>query len=149
MAQQVPLLPAPADELTLREWADTWLLRHYPDRTHLVRGAVRTAMWRDLPQRFIPNDKDLGETWWTRRFQDHIARSLGLVFTDGRDGDRLDVQQELPFDDFAAYSIGKLRLARGDIASIEAGLILYVEGHPAMRINVADTMAQWKAAAGF
>ena len=148
MAQQVRLIPVFPPDQTLREWADAWLTQHYPSRLNLSRSEVRQAMWQQLPKDYLPTLPSLWAMWWTRVFTDQIAKPLGLIFTDGQAGDRLDAQLALPFVDLEAYCVGKLRLARADVDAVRDLLERYVQ-HYQLPVNIDQTMQRWQQAAGF
>lgn len=149
MAQPNPLFPHPlGPQQSLREWAESWAQQHCPNPTQLGRDAVRLAMWNALPKIYLPNLHDLWRMWWMRAFAD-IARSLDWVFTDGRGGYRLDAQLALPFLDFEAYEVEKLRLAKADIDGVREELEEYIVYNGLVNINVDQTMKRWQKAAGF
>lgn len=148
MAQQSWIWPPLGPQVPLRDWAQQWLAANYPNQNQLSRDTIREAMWHALPKDYLPSLTELWRSWWMRIFADQIAKPLGLVFTDGRDGSRLDAQLALPFVDLEAYCVGKLRLAKGDIDAVRTLLQECIAYH-GWAINVDQTMQQWQQAAGF
>lgn len=146
MAQPIfPVFPAPSADESIHVWARRWLSEHYPGQVRFNREQLREEMLRDLPLRFVL-EAHPENVWWQRRFQD-VTRALGLVFPGGREGTEVVVQRALPFDEFAAHSIQRLRLALADIQAVERDLQEYVAFH-GLTLDVPATVQAWKAAAG-
>jgi hypothetical protein len=149
MAQPLTFLAFPHKRPTLAEWVGAWIDHHYQRRTNLPRREVLDGLFEDMPRAYLPTDlRVLQRNWFMKRMGDTVARSLGLAYTDGQGGSRWDAQLALPFDEFLAYEVGKLRLAQRDVERVRHDVEEYRDANGYLDIDVDATVARIKQAAG-
>lgn len=142
-----PVLPGvPELPPNFAQWARAWYQRRYPDLTAQPEWpAVLTAAQAEVPYRFIPQS-ELADQWVSRNLWTMLRRDGKVmkqtVEQEGTAPRRyVAVQMALPWRDFRAEALNRLRLAENGISRVEADVAEYIAQHAEMGLDVITELS--------
>jgi hypothetical protein len=127
-------------------WLQSWIEVNYPNRETFDRQEARQESSQQMPRMYWPSVDNAYDAWY-RDFFNKTCKDTGYGFEDGRRGQTVAYQMEMPFDDFAALCVGQLTLAKEDMDAVRRRLEAYVERNN-LTIDIDATWSSWRQAVG-
>lgn len=130
-------------------WLINWIGANYPEGKFgavFNRKEALEASLKKLEWDFIPDSKTLVHDWWVREFN-HILKRNGYGFPGGNQGTTVVRAWMLPWDEFRAYMVGKLRLAVRDRNAIRRQIQEWADCNET-EVDIEETMLDLLCAAG-